>query len=193
MTCIITWIPRRQIIIVFTVGRMKDVRKYRFADMSISSGIILLKNTTGRADMDEEYANRINEEIERYKNALLHDAKQCEWQSFKSKAGKLFDYVEAIELSEIQRKFFRMFKLILVVLVMIIVIILNMNGGAYPALLRFKDSMVITAIAGSCFELYFFVDFRLYVEHKMSWYKQRREQFIRDIEKDFKEIIVQAA
>ena len=41
--------------------------------------------------MDQEFANRINEEIEPYKNALLHDAKQCEWQSFKSKAGMLFD------------------------------------------------------------------------------------------------------
>jgi len=123
--------------------------------------------------MDQEFANRINEEIERYKNALLNDARENEWQGFKSKAGKHFDYLEGIELSEIQRKFSRMFKIILVVLVMIIVIILKMNGEAYPALLRFKDSMVITAIAGSCFEPYFFMDFRLYVEHKISWYKHK--------------------
>ncbi len=84
-----------------------------------------------------------------------------------------------------------MFKLILFVLVIIIVIILKMNGEAYPSLLRFKDSMVIMAIAGSCFELYFFVDFRLYVEHKMSLYKKRREQFIGNMEKDFREIIVE--
>jgi hypothetical protein len=141
--------------------------------------------------MDREFANRINEEIERYKNALLHYAKQCEWETFKSKAGALFDYLEAIELSEIQRKFFRMFRLILFVLVIIIVIILKMNGETYPSLLRFKDSMIIMAIAGSCFELYFFLDFRLYVEHKMSWHEKRREQFIRNIEKDFREIIVQ--
>ena len=141
--------------------------------------------------MDREFANRINEEVERYKNALLYYAKLCEWDSFKSKAGALFDYLEAIELSEIQRKFFRVFKIILLGLVIIIVIILKMNGEAYPALLRFKDSIVIMAIAGSCFELYFFLDFRLYVEHKMSWYKKRREQFIRNMEKDFREIIVQ--
>ncbi|HTP03547.1 MAG TPA: hypothetical protein VMM54_00140, partial [Nitrospirota bacterium] len=65
--------------------------------------------------MDLEFAHRINEEIERYRNALLHHAKQCEWESFKSKAGALFDYLEKIELSEIQRKFFRMFKIILIV------------------------------------------------------------------------------
>lgn len=141
--------------------------------------------------MHREFANRINEEVERYKNALLYYAKLCEWDSFKSKAGALFDYLEAIELSEIQRKFFRVFKIILLGLVIIIVIILKMNGEAYPALLRFKDSIVIMAIAGSCFELYFFLDFRLYVEHKMSWYKKRREQFIRNMEKDFREIIVQ--
>ena len=145
------------------MSTLKDVRKLRFADIRIRSDIILLKNTTGRRDKDREFANKINEEIERYKNALLHYAKQCEWQSFKSKAGMLFDYLEAIELSEIQRKFFRMFKLILFVLVIIIVIILKMNGEDYPSLLRFKDSMVIMAIAGSCFELYFFVDFRLCV------------------------------
>jgi len=62
------------------------------------SGIILLKHMTGRADMDHEFAHRINEEIERYRNALLHYAKQCEWESFKSKAGALFDYLEKIEL-----------------------------------------------------------------------------------------------
>jgi hypothetical protein len=146
---------------------------------------------TGRADKDREFANRINEEIEQYKNALLHYAKQCEWEHFKSKAGALFDYLEAIELSEIQRKFFRMFILILFVRVIIIVIILKMNGEAYHSLLRFKDSMVIMAIAGSWFELYFFLNFRLYVEHKMSWHKKRREQFIRNMEKDLREIIVQ--
>ncbi|MGE5750903.1 MAG: hypothetical protein ACM30F_02100, partial [Nitrospirota bacterium] len=130
MTCIITLIPCAQIIIVFRVGRLKDTRIFRFADIIIRCEIILLKNTTGRADMDQEFANRINEEVERYKNALLRDAKESEWQSFKSKAGKLFDYLEAIELSEIQRKFSRMFKVIFVVLVMIIVIILKMNGEA---------------------------------------------------------------
>jgi hypothetical protein len=175
------------------MNRLKNAEAAGLNVISIGGrgDIILLKDTTGRADMNDEFANRINEEVERYKNALLHYAKQCEWDSFKSKAGALFDYLEAIELSEIQRKFFRMFRLILIVLVMIIVIILKMNGEAYPALLRFKDSLVITAIAGSCFELYFFLNFRLYVEHKMSWYKQRREQFIRNMEKDFKEIIVQ--
>jgi hypothetical protein len=142
--------------------------------------------------MNREFADRINEEVEQYKNALLYFAKLCEWENFKSKAGALFDYLEAIELSEIQRKFFKVFKIILLVLVMIIVIILKMNGEAYPALLRFKGCMVIMAIAGSCFELYFFLDFRLYVEHKMSWYKKRKEQFIRNMEKDFREIIVQA-
>jgi hypothetical protein len=170
---------------------MQETAGLPVTSIGVGGDIILLEDTMGRADMDQNLANRMNEEIERYKNALLHDAKQCEWQSFKSKAGALFDYLETIELSEIQRKFFRMFKLILVALVMIIVIILKMNGEAYPALLRFKDSLVITAIAGSCFELYFFVDFRLYVEHKVFWYKQRREQFIRNMEKDFKEIIVQ--
>jgi len=141
--------------------------------------------------MDLEFAHRIDEEIERYRNALLHYAKQCEWESFKSKAGALFDYLEKIELSEIRRKFFRMFKIILIVLVMIIIIILKMNGETYPSLIRFKDSMIIMAIAGSCFELYFFLDFRLYVEHKMSRYEKRRGQFIANIEKDFREIIVQ--
>jgi magnesium-transporting ATPase (P-type) len=141
--------------------------------------------------MDHEFADRINEEIERYRKALLYYAKQCDWDGFNSKAGMLFDYLEAIELSEIQRKFFKIFKFILIVLTLIIVIILQMNGESYPSLLRFKDSMVIMAIAGSCFELYFFLDFRIYVEHKMSKYKQRRVQFIRNIEKDFKEVIVQ--
>jgi hypothetical protein len=130
MTCIITGIPRKKIILVFTVIGLKDIKntiRLRKGGET-QSDIILLKDMTGRADMDSEFAHRINEEIERYRNALLHYAKQCEWESFKSKAGALFDYLEEIELSEIQRKFSRMFKIILLVLVMIIVIILKMNG-----------------------------------------------------------------
>jgi hypothetical protein len=133
------------------VSRLKDVRK--FGLLKISIGVVELYNFIKGPDrmnnMDRESANRINEEIERYKNALLY-----------------------------YRKFFGIFKLILFVLVIIIFMILKMNSKAYPALLRFKDSMVIMAITGSCFELYFFLDFRLYVEHKMSRYNQRREQFI---------------
>ncbi len=140
--------------------------------------------------MDFEFANRINEEVERFKNALLHHAKQHEWDSFKSKAGTLFDYLEAIELSEIQRKFFKIFRIILVALAVAIIVLWKMNGEAYPPLLRFKDFFAMIAIAGFCFELYFFVDFRIYVGNKMSWYKKRRERFIKNIEQDFKEIIV---
>ncbi len=140
--------------------------------------------------MDREFVKRIDEEVERYKNALLYYAKLREWDTFKSKAGRLFDYLEALELSVLERKFFRIFRVVLGVLSAAVIIIWIMRGDASARLLRFKDLLVLIAIGGSCFELYFFVDFRVYVNHKMAWYRKRREQFIRDIEKDFKDIIV---
>ena len=56
--------------------------------------------------MNQELNQLFSEEVNRYKNALLFCAKQCEWETFKINAGRLFDYVESIEMSELERKFF---------------------------------------------------------------------------------------
>jgi len=109
---------------------------------------------------------------------------------FEKKAGILFDYLDAIERRVIERSFFIRFFFILAMLVATAVIIVKMDGQVFPVFLKYKNAMVLTAIAVSSFKLYFYVDFRMYVKAKMSWYKKRKEQFIKNIEKDFKEIII---
>ena len=47
--------------------------------------------------MDREWRNRINEDIEGFRKALVHYAKACEWDTFEKKAGALFDYLESVE------------------------------------------------------------------------------------------------
>ncbi|MGE5174102.1 MAG: hypothetical protein ACM3MD_09770 [Betaproteobacteria bacterium] len=136
--------------------------------------------------MKKELAEQFNQEVDGYRNALLYCARKCDWESFKAKAGKLFDYVESIEYSEIERRFFTVFTSILVVLCLAIIALFGVDFEANPELQRLKQSFVAAAIAGSSFEIYFFLDFRMYMDFKTSFYKKRREKFIRNMEQDFR-------
>jgi hypothetical protein len=139
--------------------------------------------------MDREWHSRINEEIEGFRRALVHFAKACEWETFEKKAGVLFDYLESIELAVLEKKFFRKFLIILAVLIAVVVVIAKLDSQTFPALLKYKEALIQAAIAVSCFEFFFFMNFRLYVKAKMSWYRKRREQFIRNIKADFAALI----
>lgn len=142
--------------------------------------------------MNKQLARTFNEEIERYKNALLFYAKKCEWDTFKINAGKLFDYIESIEISEIEKKFLKISKVVIAILFLAVVIICRINPDIYPGLIKIKKVMTLSAVGGCSFELYFFLNFSKYMEQKMSFYKKRRERFISNIERDFREIIVPA-
>ncbi len=136
--------------------------------------------------MNRELRTAFNSEIERYRNILGSCAKRCEWDTFKLNAGKLFDYVESMEMSELERKFLRVFLVVMAVLFCILAFSLRLNLDSYPELARFKAFFGLTALAGSSFELYFFLNFRMYMDYKTNLYKTRRERFIRNIEKDFR-------
>ncbi|MBI5739827.1 MAG: hypothetical protein HZA16_03815 [Nitrospirae bacterium] len=143
--------------------------------------------------MNEEFNQRFSEEVNRYKNALLFCAKQCEWETFKVNAGRLFDYVESIEMSETERRFFNISKIVVFILCIVVLFILKMNLIIIsPAIARIRELITIAAVGIGCFEMYFFFNFRMYMKAKKSFYKKRRERFISDIEKDFKDIITQA-
>jgi hypothetical protein len=147
--------------------------------------IILLGSNCGGRTMNREWHSRINEEVEGFRKALVHYAKVCEWELFEKKAGILFDYLESIELRVLEKKFFRIFMIILAVLIAAVILIMNLDSLAFPALRKNRDALVLLTIAACCYELYFFLDFRIYVNAKMSWYRKRREQFIRNIKADF--------
>jgi hypothetical protein len=138
--------------------------------------------------MNREWHSRINEEVEGFRKALVHYAKACEWDTFEKKAGILFDYLESIERRALEEKFFRVFLTVLAVVAAAVVSITQLDGHVFPALLKYKDAIILAAIAASCFELFFFLNFRTYVKAKMSWYRKRRDQFIRNIKADFSEL-----
>ena len=142
--------------------------------------------------MKEELNKVFNAEVEQYRNALHYYTKACECDTFKEKAGRLFDYVESIEMSEIERKFFNISKVIVAILAIIVVVILKLNMITLPEIAGIKENIILMALAGGCFEVYFFLNFKTYMKHKTSFYKKRKERFIIDIEGDFKNIIVQS-
>ena len=142
--------------------------------------------------MKEELHKIFNAEVERYRKSLLYYAKACEWDTFKDNAGRFFDYIESIEISEIERKFFNISKVIIGVLSIVVLVILKLNITASPAIAGLKKIIILTALAGGCFEIYFFLNFKMYMKYKTNYYKKRKERFIIDIERDFKDITVQS-
>ena len=131
-----------------------------------------------------------SEKVNRYKNALLSCAERSDWDSFKINASKLFDYIESIEMSEIERRFLKVSKTVMAVLFLLIFLILKMNLNINPEILRIREVTILIAIAGSCFELYFYINYRLFMENKVCFYKKRKDQFIYGIEKDFKNYLI---
>ena len=140
--------------------------------------------------MENKLQRKINEEVTRYKNSLAFYAKKCEWDTFKINAGRLFDYLEKVEMSEFERKFFIASKVVAVVLVLTVLFIIKINPEAYPRLLRVKELMILFAIGGCCFEVYFLYNFRMYQKGRRIYYKKRRDRFIREVERDFRDIII---
>ncbi len=140
--------------------------------------------------MKKELADKFNNEVEQYRKTLLSLAGMCEWDAFTLKAGNLFDYIEQIELTELERRFLAIFRVILFILVAIIAVAARLHVEAHPELMEVRHAIVFLAIAGACFELFFFLDFRMYIVTKMTYYKKRRARFIRGIQQDFKNFIV---
>jgi len=141
--------------------------------------------------MKRELSEKFNKEVDRYRKALLFYAKQCQWDTFKANAGRLFDYVESIEMSEIERRFFNISKIIVVIITALIVVILKLNVTPLPEIAGLKKIIIITALGICGFEIFFFFNFKVYKRHKANFYKKRKERFIVDIERDFKNIAVQ--
>ncbi len=136
--------------------------------------------------MRRELAEQFNREVDNYRKTLTILAERCDWKGFEAKAGRLFDYVESVEFMEIERRFFRIFNLILSVLILVIIGLFSVDFNLHQELLRFKNVFILTAIAVSSFELYFFVDYRIFAQGRTFGYRKRRENFIRAIERDFR-------
>jgi hypothetical protein len=145
-----------------------------------------------RCGMRKGLEKQFNQEVETYRKALLYHARISDWETFKAKAGKMFDYVEAIEYSELERRFFTNFNVILVVLVAIAFALFQVDFAVTPELLRLKNSMILAGLAVSSFELYFYLDYKIYIKVKTVHYPERRERFIKNIENDFRAYVLQA-
>lgn len=134
---------------------------------------------------------QFNQEVEAYRKALLYHARTSDWEMFKTKAGRMFDYVEAVEYAELERRFFTNFNVVLVVLIAIVVALFMVDFAVTPELLRLKNTMVLASLGVSSFELYFYLDYKIYMRIKVRRYTDRRKNFVRNIEKDFRAYLLQ--
>jgi len=139
-----------------------------------------------------EHAEQFSREMEEYRRALLHYAGASEWDEFKARAGRLFDYVESIEFSEIERRFFHVFSAILAFLILVVMVLFNYDFASNAELLRLKNAFILVALGASSFELYFYLNYRLYMGARTANSRRRREVFIREMIQDFRTSTVRA-
>jgi hypothetical protein len=137
--------------------------------------------------MDERTANKLIDEINRYKNALIFFAKTCDWFDFHSNAATLFEYLESVELSLLKRKLHQAIEIIPAALVLAIVIFSSVNITASPLLMKYREQIVLIAAAAILFELFLLVELRLFVNIKTKNHQKRKDRFIRNIEHVFKD------
>jgi hypothetical protein len=142
--------------------------------------------------MTGERREQFNQNVERYRRALLYFARISNWETFKDKAGRLFDYLESIEFAELERRFFRNFGAILFVLIAIAVALFEVDFASTPELLRLRDLLVFTGLGIGSYELFFYINYRTYVRVRIGNYSERRERFVKDIEQDFAGYAAQA-
>jgi hypothetical protein len=140
--------------------------------------------------MKQELKEQFNEHVENFRRALLYHARISDWETFKAKAGRMFDYVESIEYSELERRFFKNFNAVLVILIAIAVALFQVDFAVAPELLRLKNLIVFVGVLAGSFELYFYINYRTYMKVRSVYYKERRAKFIRNIEQDFRSYVV---
>jgi hypothetical protein len=136
--------------------------------------------------MDQELCRKFNDEIYRHQKSLTYHARRSDWGTFEANAGEMFDYVESVEMSVLEEKFYRITKIVVVVLLVMIGFIFRLNPETFPHLDRVNELLTIFGVALACFQVYFLYNFRIYKKAKRLYYNKRREKFIQDIESDFK-------
>ena len=142
--------------------------------------------------MNKELDDQFNHEVETYRRALLFCAKKCDWEAFGAKAGRMFDYVESVEFQELERRFYKTFTLVLGAIIVAVTVFLNVDFSLHQEWLQWKNAFFFSAIAACTLEIYFYINYRIYLNLKTCGQKRRRDRFIHGIEADFRKYTLQA-
>jgi hypothetical protein len=142
--------------------------------------------------MKQELLRAFSEKVDKYRIALSDYAKRREWDAFEKNAAELFDYCERVEISVVQKRFQAISTVIIVLLFIFASLILKVHIAATPELLRVKKLIVLSTISGGGFEFFFVINFRSYIEYKKTYYRKRRERFVRNIEDDFRNYCIRS-
>jgi len=141
--------------------------------------------------MKREIAEQFNHEIDTYRRALLYYARKCDWETFEAKAGKMFDYVESVEFQELERRFFNTFSLMLGAILLMVFAFFNIDFEVHQEWLQWKNPLLFSAVAACTLEIYFFINYRTYIDVKIYGQKKRRDRFIHGIKADFRKYTLQ--
>ena len=66
-------------------------------------------------------------------------------------------------------------------------LITGWNPGENAEWQHYKQNFLFVLLAVSSFELFFYINFRRYVEVRAALFRKRREDFIRNLEQDFQQ------
>jgi hypothetical protein len=67
----------------------------------------------------------------------------------------------------------------------VVAVLFNYDFASNAELLRLKNAFILVALGASSFELYFYLNYRLYMGARTANSRKRREVFIREMIQDF--------
>ncbi len=136
--------------------------------------------------MNDQFQEKLNPEIEQYKKALLFFARVCDWESFRTNAAKLFEYLESVEVSLLKKKFYRTIAIILIALAAALGVFSIVSSAGSPFFEKYRIVVAVGAVAGLFFELLLVLEMHLYLSFRASKQKRREARFIKGITDDIK-------
>ena len=136
--------------------------------------------------MDKQFTKRLDNEISRYRKTLDYFAKTCDWKNFHRNAATLFDYLESAELFLLKKKIYQLFDIILIVLAVTFVMLSTLSGTVSPWLMKYWGQLALSVAVAIFLGVLFFLELRMYTSFKATRLKKRKEEFIKNMENNFK-------
>ncbi len=132
--------------------------------------------------MDKKSLEVLSREIGQYRQALRYFAGACDWESFRSKAAQLFEYLESATATLLEKRYHLTVAFALLLLAAGILLFIALGRTNVLFFARYREAIALVMLAIYAFELLLLLELRLYLSIRASQQKKREDRFIKNIE-----------
>ncbi len=133
-------------------------------------------------NIDKKSLEVLNREVGQYRQALRYFAGTCDWESFRSKAAQLFEYLESATAKLLEKRYQLTVAFALILLGAGILLFVALGRTNVLFFARHREAIALVMLAIFACELLLLLEFRLYLSIWASQQKKREDRFIKKIE-----------